>query len=217
MIPAPLPKTPSSCYSPPHNFPPLLVSPFLTVKEAAVRTGKSPSSIRRIIYPIIHDNAHHDRHLVQPGVEEATQLRLKGENFAWRLSEELLKREIPQGSEPAKGSNAPATAAGSDEGGALLAMLRRELDIKNQQITQQSELIGKQMELISGLSERLREGNVLLGTLQQRLTLPEAKPVDIDHTTAPARQTAPAQQKGSKSPPRPAPKPKRGFFARLFR
>ena len=42
-------------------------------------------------------------------------------------------------------------------------MLRRELDIKNQQITQQSELISKQMELVSGLSERLREGNILIG------------------------------------------------------
>jgi hypothetical protein len=192
------------------------VSQFLTVKEAAALTGKSPSSIRRIIYPIIQDKAHPDRGLVQPSVEEATRLRLKAENFAWRLSEELLRREIPQGSETGKGSGASAAAPGSGDDSALLTMLRRELDIKNQQITQQSDLIGKQMELISGLSERLREGNVLLGTLQQRLTLPEAKPVDIDHTTVSVRPTTPVQQKGSKSPPKPASKPKQGIFARLF-
>jgi hypothetical protein len=192
------------------------VSQFLTVKEAAALTGKSPSSIRRIIYPIIQDHAHPDRGLVQPSVEEATRLRLKAENFAWRLSEDLLKREIPQGSEPTKGSASPAAATGSGEDGALLAMLRRELDIKNQQITQQSDLISKQMELISGLSERLREGNILLGTLQQRLTLPEAKTVDVEQTITSARPTAPAQQKGSKSPPKQTTKPKKGIFSRLF-
>ena len=68
---------------------------FLTVKEAARHTGKSPSSIRRIIYPIIHDDVHPDRAHIQPSVDESLQLRLKGENFAWRLSEELLHREMP--------------------------------------------------------------------------------------------------------------------------
>ncbi len=193
------------------------MSQFITVKEAAALTGKSPSSIRRIIYPIIHDNDHPDRHLVQPSVAEATEQRMKGENFAWRVSEELLRREIPQDSESGKGTDAHAAATGTGEEGALLAMLRRELDIKNHQITQQSELIGKQMELISGLSERLREGNILIGTLQQRLTLPEAKSVDAEYTTAPSRPTPPPQQKGSKAPPKPAPKPKKGFFGRLFR
>ena len=53
-------------------------------------------------------------------------------------------------------------------------MLQKELDIKNQQITQQSDLIAKQMELIGGLSERLREGNILMGSLQHQLKLPDA-------------------------------------------
>src|SRR6266404_3220266 len=65
---------------------------FLTVKEAAQLTGKSPSSIRRIVYPIIHDNAHSDRGHIQPTIEEVMQLRVKGENFAWHVSEELLRR-----------------------------------------------------------------------------------------------------------------------------
>ena len=44
---------------------------FLTVKEAAKLTGKSTSSIRRVIYPIIHDDAHADRSHILPSVEEA--------------------------------------------------------------------------------------------------------------------------------------------------
>ena len=147
------------------------MSSFLTVKEAATLTGKSPSSIRRVTYPIIRDDNHADREQIAPTVEEVTQLRMKGENFAWRISEELLRREVPvetaKPTDDERGNPQPRTAGDAE----LLAMLRRELDIKNQQITQQSEMLSKQMELISGLSERLREGNILIGSLQKQHTL----------------------------------------------
>ncbi len=142
---------------------------FLTVKEAAKLTGKSPSSIRRVIYPIIHDDGHANRSHISPSVEEAQALRMKGENFAWRISEELLQREIPVAPPSERtATSSPAMSEGHSE---LLAMLRRELDIKNHQITQQTEMLSKQMELINGLSERLREGNILVGSLQQRMAL----------------------------------------------
>ena len=80
-------------------------SSFLTVKEASRLTGRSPSSIRRVIYPIIRDDAHPDRMQIQPTVDEVLQLRVKGENFAWRLSEELLRREVPVEAGPEKGSS----------------------------------------------------------------------------------------------------------------
>ncbi len=188
---------------------------FLTVKEAAGRTGKSPSSIRRIIYPIIHNDAHPDRKHVQPSVEDAMQLRVKGENFAWRLSEELLRRQIPSDAAPPKGGG--ATAAPSHDDGELLAMLRRELDIKNQQITTQGELIGKQMELVSGLSERLREGNVLIATLQQRLVLTDGRRENVQQAEPIKTKRSPSAtpEKGSTITPKPA-KPKKGFLARIF-
>ncbi len=124
--------------------------PFLTVKEAAQFTGKSPSSIRRVIYPIIHEDKHADREHIQPTVENAMQLRVKGENFAWRLSEELLRREVPVES-PHEKARATATRSPVHSESDLLAMLRGELQIKNQQIVQQGELIARQMELINGL------------------------------------------------------------------
>jgi|GEM_PF-899737 len=145
------------------------MSTFLTVKEAAKLTGKSPSSIRRVIYPIIHEDIHADRNQISPSVDEARTLRMKGENFPWRISEELLEREIPV--VPPSEKTATASPAMSEGHSELLSMLRRELDIKNQQITQQTDMLSKQMELINGLSERLREGNILIGSLQQRLAL----------------------------------------------
>src|SRR5947199_10060373 len=105
---------------------------FLSVREAAQRTGKSPSSIRRVLYPIIHDDKHADRKHIEPSVEGALKLRMKGENFAWRVSEELLRRAIPVEAGPEQGTAASSAKVSPGHGdGELLAMLRRELDIKN--------------------------------------------------------------------------------------
>ena len=192
------------------------MSNFLTVKEAAKLTGKSSSSIRRVIYPIIEDDKHADRQHIEPPVEEVKKLRMKGENFAWRISEELLRREVPIEAETDTGSKTPTPKQGSDGNTELLAMLWRELDIKNHQITQQSEMLSKQMELISGLSERLREGNILIGSFQQQLTLPEGnvrKTSEI--VNAKSSQTA-TPEKGSQTT-KEKPMPKKGLFSRLFR
>ena len=192
------------------------MSDFLTVKEASRLTGKSPSSIRRVIYPIIHDDKHPDRHHIQPSPAEVLKLRTKGENFAWRLSEDLLRREIPIESQSEHRTTAKSgRGSTADEGSELLAMLRRELDIKNQQITQQSELIKGQMELINGLGERLREGNILIGSLQQRLALPDGRARATVESAEAKRSTTTPPEKGSKVSGK-ANKPKKSFLSRLF-
>lgn len=188
------------------------MSSFLTVKDAARLKGKSPSSIRRIIYPIVQNDSHPDRKHIEPTVEDVVKLRMKGENFAWRMSEELLHREV--GAE--KGSSPTPPKDIADGNGELLAMLRRELEIKNQQITDQGELISKQMELVTGLGERIREGNILIASLQQRLALTDGRDSTASETVKPKRAASAQPEKGSSTPPKPA-KPKRGFFSRLFR
>lgn len=190
------------------------MSSFLTVKEAARLTGKSPSSIRRVIYPILENDAHPDRMHIEPSVEDVLKLRMKGENFAWRLSEELLRREVPLDTGTEKGSATASPRQGASAEGELLAMLRRELDIKNQQITQQAEIIAKQMELVTGLGERLREGNLLLANLQQRLALPPARDASTSEPLKTKR--SPQPEKGSNIPAKTT-KPKKGFFSRIFR
>jgi hypothetical protein len=200
---------------------------FLTVKEAARLTGKSSSSIRRIIYPIIEADQHVDRPHIQPSVEDVVQLRSKGENFAWRISEELLRREVPEVPATEQGSEQAGGRESSDTHVELLSLLRQELAIKNQQITQQGEMLARQMELIDGLSERLREGNVLIGSLQQRLALTDGsarmKPSVVEASTtkrgaaeSPAKANTKPMSKAPKLASKPE-KPKRGFFSRLFR
>lgn len=191
------------------------MSQFLTVKEAAQIVGKSPSSIRRVIYPIIQDDQHPDRDQIQPSIDDVRQLRLKGENFAWRVSEEFIRREVPVETEAKKGTASTSQGDSPDGTGELLSMLRRELDIKNHQITQQSELIGKQMELISGLSERVREGNMLIGALHQQLALPGGKSRPKSGVVEAKSTEHPTPKKGNVSSGKAA-KPKRNFFARMF-
>ena len=138
---------------------------FLTVKEAAKLVGKSPSSVRRILYPILENDRHSDRHHIEPTVAAAKALRVKGENFAWKISEELLRREIPEDGTKAK-EDSKSSTVGEPQSAVIIDILRKQLDIKDQQIANQNDTI-------KGLSERVREGNILMGTLQQQLSPPE--------------------------------------------
>ena len=188
---------------------------FLTVKESARLTGKSPSSIRRVIYPIIQDENHPDRSHIEPTIDDVKALRTKGENFAWRIREELLRRKVPIAAETANTMERHASREATNANAELLAMLRRELDIKNHQITQHSELIAKQMELISGLGERLREGNILIGSLQQRLALPDAgSSLPLDAVAA--RRSKPTTKMAKRIVAMPSKKRTR-FLSFLFR
>jgi hypothetical protein len=182
---------------------------FLTVKEAAKLVGKSPSSIRRILYPILEDNRHPDRHYIEPDVATAKALRVKGENFAWKISEELLRREMPEGESKPHSESRSSTHGGGDQSAAIVDILRKQLDIKDQQIANQNEVI-------KGLSERVREGNILMGSLQQQLSPPDttkrnhSDAVSTD-TTSPTTET----KKGSDAPETPTKKP-HWLFTKLF-
>src|SRR5207244_1133913 len=99
--------------------------------------------------------------------------------------------EVPLESSPEKGTAASPRPSASSAEGELLAMLRRELEIKNQQIIQQSEIIAKQMELVSGLGERLREGNILIAGLQQKLALPDGRDARAPETPKAKRTSSP--------------------------
>jgi hypothetical protein len=168
---------------------------FLTVKEAARLTGKSPSSIRRIIYPILEVNRHPDRRHIEPDVETAKSLRVKGENFAWKISEELLRRELPAGgAKPA--SESKSSGGGHDQSPAIIEMLKNELGIKNRQIETQNELL-------KGLTERLREGNILMGSLQQQLAITDGSQRDksdaVDSQAKPEKGSDAAKPKPEKT------------------
>lgn len=161
--------------------------PFLTIGEATSKTGSSASTVRRIIHSIVRDATHPDRDAVIPSPADAEALKKKGENYTWRIREDILDREL--GSAPSKKEKVKVEGAPD-----VIAILERELQIKNQQIE-------KQWEVIGSLNERLREGNILMASLQKRLALPEPSPVQetvVESSTVEASMEP--SKKASKKP-----------------
>lgn len=190
----------------------MMTDAFITVREAATMTGKSDTSIRRLIVPIIKAENHPDRVHILPTVEEVLQLRIKGESFAWKIEAAWLAEAIPLGT-PGDRRNQESDSDTASSG--LIAMLQKELEIKNSQISQANAIIGQHAELISGLTERIREGNVLIGTLQERLALTDGRGEPA--TSLDAVVTPPAKSvKMEKGTAAPKTKPRRGLF-RFFR
>ena len=190
---------------------------FLTVKDAAEKTGKSTSSIRRIIYPIVKDDQHPDRAQVQPSPEEARELRIKGENFPWRLSQELLDREITEKQPPSSGSSA-ASAGDNAPLVELNVLLRDQLEKAQTQLQVKDQQIATLSDLTKSLTERLHEGNVLMGTLQRQLAIPEvaARPPSDKKPSKPQEAAVASAQKAPKPAPPKKAKAKRGLWSRMF-
>lgn len=196
------------CQSPPLSA----MSEFLTVKEAAQKTGKSSSSIRRVIYPIVKDDSHPDRHHIQPTPAEARELRLQGENFPWRLSEELIEREIS--TKPASSAER-VTGTGDDDPSAraLVELLQLQLQHAQQQLQVKDQQISSMSEITKSLNERLREGNILMGSLQRQMSLGTGSPAAPVSPSEPAETTP---KRTSKKPSLKKPAPKKRLWSRMF-
>ena len=180
-------------------------TPFLTISEAAEKTGRSLSTIRRLIKGIADDDNHADRDAVQPTPKEVVAFKKKEENFAWKIREDVLLREFQGALKDAKKETASAK-------GDILSILQKELDLKNQQIE-------KQWEVIHALNDRLREGNILMGSLQKRLALPSpedvaqaAEPVTVNATSAES-SAKPAKKSSTPAPS----KKQQGIFSWFVR
>ena len=158
-------------------------TPFLTIAEASRKTGRSASTIRRLIHTLTESDTHADRSAIEPSPADVAVFKAKGDTFTWRIREDIVIREFV---------SAPSSEkkVKSEEGKNIMDILQHELSLKNQQIE-------KQWEVIHALNERLREGNILMGSLQQRLALPEPSPV---MTAAVDIASAKAAKKASKEP-----------------
>lgn len=135
---------------------------FLTIAEASEKTGRSHSTIRRLIKTITETTGHADREGVEPSIKEVEVFKKKGENFTWKIREDIVIKNFPGA--PSQEAKADANSAGKMKDD-ILGILKKELGLKNDQIE-------KQLQVIQSLNERIREGNILMGSLQQRLSLP---------------------------------------------
>lgn len=195
--------------------------PSLTINEAAKKTGRSPSTIRRVIHSITDPPSHPDRSGVEPMPKAVEAFMKKRRNFTWKIRQDILLKNLPSAQEEEEKLETESSSKMEKD---LLHILRHELDLKNRQIE-------KQWEVIKSLNDRLHEGNVLMGSLQQRLALPQADsptPVTLDAPSAvpsmeasrilkraSRKKVAEVKVKASKEASKQA--PKKGIFGWLFR
>lgn len=135
---------------------------FITIAQAAERTGKSPSTIRRLIHAITEADNHGDRAMIEPTPKQVATFKKKDENFTWKIREDLVESNF-------HGALRVEKKVVSKHSTDILTILEKELELKNKQIE-------KQWEVIHALNDRLREGNILMGSLQKRLGPPVETP-----------------------------------------
>lgn len=157
---------------------------LLSVKEARKLTGKSESTIKRLIREITGDPDHPDRSLVLPSRDEVEKRRAAGDTYTWRIDTKLLLSRYPQESDSEQGSEnveKATTTAGSN--GGIIDLLREQLQSKDQQLRTLETQLDRKDDQIAKLNDRMRESNVLMQELQKRLAI--GPPVDqVQNTPA---------------------------------
>jgi hypothetical protein len=73
---------------------------FYSIREAITLTGTSMTTFRRYIRGIVADDQHPDRKHILPTPEEVRRMKAAGEQFPWKISGDLLKREFGEKARP---------------------------------------------------------------------------------------------------------------------
>lgn len=192
----------------------------LTLSEARDITGKSESTIKRLLREIVADDNHPDRSAILPPPDEVRRKRGAKEPYAWKIDRQILMRRFPPETTAKKGTAAASQSAAAPQGlDAVMQVLQEQLRSKDEQIRTLEKQLDRKDEQIANANDRLRESNVLMHDMQKRLALaaPQAAPSNpiVDSVAAPSKT---AQHAVPPSNKRKVPAvPKRGILARLFR
>ena len=167
---------------------------LLTIREAANQTGHSTHKIRRLIRAIADKPKHADRSHVEPSAADVQRLNTEGVQFTWRISEEIVRRQL--GDAPvAAAKGKPESGAGESAG--TLSLLERAIAAHEKAAAQLFEQLKVKDDQISALNERLRESNLLMASLQKQLPEAGKNPVGV----LDAATLAGSKAKGKGTPP----------------
>jgi cell division septation protein DedD len=155
-----------------NSFSSFPVDQHLNVKEACKLIGKSESTIKRLIREITVDAHHEDRQFILPNHEEVERRKATKEPYVWKLDRQLLLRRFPQDSIEEEGSQSSGKSA---KPGTSDSHLESALRDQVQSLENQNQMLVTQLDRkdgqISNLNERMRESNILMKELQQRLAI----------------------------------------------
>lgn len=143
----------------------------LTVTEARKLTGKSDSTIKRMIREITQDANHSDRSFILPSHDEVERRKKASAPYVWRIDRELLRRRFDVGGQSDEEEKPMQHAIGGGDPDIVLQVLREQLKSKDDQLRTLETQLNRKDEQIANLNERMRESNILMKELQQRLAI----------------------------------------------
>lgn len=189
---------------------------MLTIREAAEKTGHSPHKIRRLIKAIADAPTHPDRGEIEPSPSDVERLTAEGVQFTWRVTEELVRREL--GDATATPAGEKSSAPGVGESPEWLAFMQRLTDAKEkaeerlfEQLRVKDDQLKAKDDQIAALNERLRESNLLMASLQKQLPEPAKKAASIAEPVVAATPKRPEKGSGGATKPK-----QRGWLRGIF-
>jgi hypothetical protein len=182
----------------------------LTLSEAQEFTGKSASTIKRMIAKVTADPQHPDRAHVLPSPEEVARRKAAKEPYAWKVNRDLLLRWFRPAT-AASGAKPGASPEGDAQAEIVIQVLREQLQSKDEQIATLSKQLDRKDEQITALNDRQREFNVLMGQLQQRLAITPPK-AETESVVEPTTTNTPPKDSSTAPKKKKTAKAKRGLF-----
>lgn len=159
---------------------PTYMAKFHTIKQAADITGKSESTIKRLLTEIKNSPDSPDRSQILPMPEQYEQFKEEGILFHWQLSEELLRQrfadafqpEMPE-KKPGEGTANSQSPNSADE--RYVDRLERDVDRledTNRELRRQNE------SLTTSLTELTSRVTTMLGHIQIKALGPAHSDMD---------------------------------------
>lgn len=171
-------------WSLPHSY----MDQHLTVKEAVKLTGKSESTIKRLIREIVNEAEHADRDAILPLHAEMEQKRKAGEPYVWKIDRQLLQNRFPPDDSESNRKAGSHSNLNDSDSAPIIEVLREQLQSKDRQLATLETQLDRKDQQIGALNERMRESNILMKELQEKVAI-AAPAASVSEEAVDAHQT----------------------------
>jgi len=161
---------------------PLFMQKHYTIKEAAAVTGKSQSTIKRLIAPIREDESSADRHHLLPSPEQYAEFKKSGQPFNWQISDSFLRQRFPtvESNDTKQAAESPIMqdqmkGIASDK---LFEALTKTIDILENQLNEKDRQIKEKDELVNKFGAMAQELQKKLLAAPVTTPTPPSQPAD---------------------------------------
>lgn len=168
---------------------------YHSVKKAAEVTGKSESTIKRLLTSIKNDPDTPDRRHLLPTVDQYQRHKEDGTPFVWEISETLLQQRYPDSfiadvKEKGSGSLPSAEDLRTLNNNQLVGALNRTIDTLSNQLTAKDTQLANKDEQLNSQNELIEKLGGMAEALQKEMLLlkpgvPATENIPVDDNPEP--------------------------------